>query len=313
MEYKMDFLQNKPAYLKNETMGNVEFASEGKAWNRLIAGNAKMFSIKRVDDKEETYLGANLDLVIVDVTPHTSRVIYEGTYGAPDSKMRCMSFDGDKPASFVQHPFASSCKSCPKAAYGSYNEDGKQGIACRQHKNLVVAKEDNLDELFVMKANNKSTNNTKYNPNQQSLSEYVKQLTGFQTGLHTVVTGITFKQFDAKGKPLNFPVLEFSPRRYLKETEIATIKAHIDSGITKEMLGLTDEGFKGDITEPVAEEIPATFNAPGAANVVTAPPVAEAEVAPAPKVSAKKKEQVVAPVEDVEAAKQSFLDDLDAI
>lgn len=272
----MEFLLKKPAYLSETKFeADVNFTEESSQFNRLSATSAKIFAIQRVGDDDPQYIGATTELVIVDATPGYSRRLYEGEFGDQESKMRCTSFDGIKPASFVKDPLSKTCEGCPMAAYGSYDKEGRKGVACRKNKHLVVALKDNLDELFVMRINTKSSSDTRYSPNPQSLSKYYEQLKGFDVAPHSVFTGCSFKQFDHKNKPLNFPILEFKALGYLSEIEIKKIQAHIDSGITKEMLGLNDEGFKGEITT----------QSPFAQPNIAHPPIAAPEpvkAAPAP-------------------------------
>jgi hypothetical protein len=107
------------------------------------------------------------------------------------------------------------------------------------------------------------------------LSKYYEQLKSFDVAPHTVLTGCSFKQFDHKNHPVNFPAVEFKALGYLSESDIKKVQAHIDSGITKEMLGLNDEGFKGEITT----------QSPFAQPNIAHPPIAAPEpvkAAPAP-------------------------------
>jgi hypothetical protein len=321
----MDFLLKKPAYLSEVKFDDeVKFNSEKTSYNKLSATNAKEFALHRIGEEEEQYIGNKVQIVIIDATPGSLRNYYTAPYGSPEAeqkKIRCMSYDGVKPASHITQPVHHKCEGCPMAAFGSYSDKGVKGIACRKYKGAVVALKDQLDELYLMKINNKSGANTTYNPNPQALSEYYKQLKSFDVAPHAVVTDVKFKDRDHKNKPLNFPVLEFSPSAYLSEAELKKIQGIIDSGITKEMLGLNDPGYSGDVIAPTAFERPAeiadvapsTFIAPPAPAVKPQPlqPVGRADVAPRAAAPAAKMQ--LAESTELDAATKSFMDMVDNV
>lgn len=249
----LDFLNNKPSFLKDAKLQEVAFQPDFKEYNR-ISLNSKMFSAKTVGEKDMKVLnnGGAIEAIIIKVTPSEARQCFDQSkkYDQNDkdsSTPLCYSNDGVMASINAKSPQNNGkCQGCPKSLMGSFNDGQRVGIACRVVKNMVVALPSDLTKTYLIKVNTKSL---------KPLKEYFGLLGQHNAPSYGVKTGLGFQQL-YKNKPVNNPVLTFSAVSYLDENDYKITEALYNSEETNEMLGLT-EGYYvgGTITQ-------SAFNAP---------------------------------------------------
>ena len=116
----------------------------GKVWTMVIGGEKKILRRKNEEgDQENVQI---LRVVVLDYAKQRGRALYEGAYDDANPRQpECWSEDGKKPHVAVEAPQCSSCEVCPKAAKGSKIVDGREMIACAQHRMLAVVPANNLE------------------------------------------------------------------------------------------------------------------------------------------------------------------------
>jgi hypothetical protein len=116
----------------------------GKVWTISTGGEKKVLQRKNEDGEMENV--QILRVVVLDYAKQRGRALYEGAYDDANPRQpECWSEDGKKPHVAVEAPQCSSCEVCPKAAKGSKVVDGREMIACAQHRMLAVVPAANLD------------------------------------------------------------------------------------------------------------------------------------------------------------------------
>lgn len=114
----------------------------GKVWTMVVGGEKKILRRKNEDGEMENV--QILRVVVLDYAKQRGRALYEGAYDDANPRQpECWSEDGKKPHVAVEAPQCSSCEVCPKAAKGSKVVDGREMIACAQHRMLAVVPANN--------------------------------------------------------------------------------------------------------------------------------------------------------------------------
>lgn len=139
---------NLPDYLNDffeEEGGNIvergsvpSLGIEGKVWEVSINGE-KTKLIRANEDGDEVPVPI-IRAVILAYTPERARNYYEGGYDPANvSQPKCWSNDGVHPDASIREPVSSACAKCPMSVKGSrINEQGKEVVACSQHRLLAV-------------------------------------------------------------------------------------------------------------------------------------------------------------------------------
>ncbi len=221
-----------------------------------ISTAGKAFTLKFAADKDgqkrpAVTVGMELNVVILGMTPDTTRAYYEGIYDPINNYIpKCASNNGIAPVARSSHPQSLLCANCPKAARGSaHNQQGIAVSACRVGRNAVVAINGDMNELFQLKINGQGLT---------PLKKYLLELAQYNIKYPFVNTRLTFQLLGKNNQVLSFPILNFTRGEMVtREVGMAGI-AHIQSPLIREMLGLEDK-----VVTSLIPQQPSAFNAPG--------------------------------------------------
>jgi len=221
-----------------------------------ISTAGKAFTLKFAADKDgqkrpAVTVGMELNVVILGMTPDTTRAYYEGAYDAINNYIpKCASNNGIAPVARSSHPQSLLCANCPKAARGSaHNQQGIAVSACRVGRNAVVAINGDMNELFQLKINGQGLT---------PLKKYLLELAQYNIKYPFVNTRLTFQLLGKNNQVLSYPILNFTRGEMVtREVGMAGI-AHIQSPLIREMLGLEDK-----VVTSLIPQQPSAFNAPG--------------------------------------------------
>jgi len=222
-----------------------KISTAGKAFTLKFAAD------KNVQKRPAITVGMELNVVILGMTPDTTRAYYEGIYDPINNYIpKCASNNGIAPIARSSAPQALLCANCPKAARGSaHNQQGIAVSACRVGRNAVVAINGDMNELFQLKINGQGLT---------PLKKYLLELAQYNIKYPFVNTRLTFQLLGKNNQVLSFPILNFTRGEMVtREVGMAGI-AHIQSPLIREMLGLEEK-----VVTSLIPQQPSAFNAPG--------------------------------------------------
>lgn len=232
---------------------------------RLVAGGKEVAAI------EERYL----DVVVVNSAPKVSRVFYMAKYEADKVVApECWSQDGDKPASEVETPQATTCAECPQNIAGSGNGNSR---ACRYQQRLAVVLANDMEGDVLQLTLPATSIFGKEEGDNRPLQAYARWLVAQNIDPTEVVTRM---RFDTKSES---PKLFFKTMRYLTDDEYPTCTEKGASVEAKQAVTMTVAKMDkvAEVSAPIEGKRP-TKAAP-------APQAEEEDEAPAPAPKAKKK------------------------
>lgn len=140
--------ENLPAYLA-DALGEVgtnipdrntvpSLSYEGKTWSIHKDGNkTKLQSQNEDGDMVPVPI---MRAVILNFNGERGRAYYPGTYNpAQSAAPTCWSADGKVPDPSVTEKQAATCAACPMAVKGSKVAEGREMVACSQHRMIAIA------------------------------------------------------------------------------------------------------------------------------------------------------------------------------
>lgn len=261
-----------------------------------LVKNQERTVITRPDDPDEA--ASAIEVIILAANPNLSKVYYakgyeEGTAGAPD----CYSNDGQKPASDSTAPQCKTCAACPQAIWGSGNQ-GK-GKACSDSRRIAIATPDQVNEPMLLRIPAATLKN---------LAEFGKTLSNRGALFTDVVTKIRFDREEAT------PKLTFTPVGFLADAAVGEVETMAKSDLVKNILGLSDAPFQGDVAEAPKAAAPSSVK-DDELEAAVAPAKAAIAKAAAPKAEKPAAEEAPAPKAEKPAAKAKAetSDDLDSL
>lgn len=252
-----------PAYLQGAD-NNVNaglLAVAGAGGNRIgLKGNRFRLI---VNGREEAVLDQlTLDVHVIGVFPHISRVFYANGYD-PSSEAKepptCYSADGIAPAEDVHQKQCATCDLCPQNVKGSKLTDtGQKTKACSYMQRLVVMLPGDPDGRFFrldVKAQGLFGEGIPAQ-NKYNLIEYGKAIANRSVDVSVLVTRISFDPNSST------PKLLFQPVRYVTNEEFEDVRAALArpdlSDMVKVNMKTVDLSGEvdGDDDAPVQQQAP---------------------------------------------------------
>lgn len=281
---------NLPAHLQGQNLGltaNI-LATMGAAGNRIgLKGNR--FRVV-ISGKEETVMDENyLDVIVVGIVPHISRMYYEGEYEAGSkTPPTCFSEDGNAPPLDLATRQSDKCDTCKWNEKGSKIVNGQKMKACGFFQRLVVMFPGDPDRrLYKLDVKSQGIFGESYPKlNKYNIREYGKALANRSIDICLVVTRLSF---DTES---SVPKLLFSPVGFVQEADFLAVKEAVPSDEVKQMLRITASTV--DLShETDTEDTPAASAEPvtPAAKVEADTKVETAPAPPAPQPKAEEPKQ----------------------
>jgi len=272
---------NLPAYLQNRRPSGVTagiLAGLPSGSPPTLSIRSQRFTLVDAAGNErpagamDPQLGLYVDVVIVHVNPHTSKLFYDVAYdpSAQDfSPPACFSDNGLGPSRQSAKPQSPTCAACPKNQWGSdvSKITGKATKACNDAKKIAVVMPDNPDMAFLLRV---PPNSLKH------ISAYAKMVGAQSLGdrpveVSDVVTRITFDK-QVQG------TLNFAPVGWIDErTAVALDKIWVEKK-ADEMIGLNDTPHGGPYALSGASAAPQ--QAPAAQQLPPPAPPPQAQAIP---------------------------------
>ena len=231
-----------PAYL-TETLGELgsnipdrqtvpSLSYEGKVWTVVKDGNKTKMQAPNADGDMVPL--PIMRVVLLDFNADRGRAYYTGTYNpAAASAPTCWSADGKAPDASVKEKQGAICQTCPMAAKGSKIQDGKEMVACSQHRMLAVvpAFDISADPLRLKIAVTSDYDKELVEHGWFALRQYVDFLKS--RGVNHTGLVVTKIKFDANTA---YPKLLFSLDRILSPDEAVQMKKAIANPKVAELL-----------------------------------------------------------------------------
>jgi hypothetical protein len=306
--------QNIPDHVKKymEKHGNIADRATvpsvtygGKRWT--ISLNGEKIPMQKKDDDGDLVPISITRWVILDYAKRRGRAYYEGLYD-PDKpgKPLCSSEDGIKSDQHVDEmkelnpSWTGKCENCPLAAKGSKVVDGKEMVACSQHRMLALLPANKLDfEPLRLKIAITSDWDGKNAKNESqgwfSFSQYIDYLR--KNGVTDTAVLVTKMKFDGD---TDYPKLLFTNSDWLTQAQTDVVEPIANSDKVKKLLsnkwtaagtdgvekGTPDEEREHDDAEAIAAAAVEAKKA--AAQAVVAKAAAEAKAEAEAAAAAKK-------------------------
>jgi hypothetical protein len=230
-----------------------------------------------VENGVETVVGPELDVVIVGVNPHTSKVFFANEYDPNADEVRpdCSSANGKTPDADIEFPVCASCSQCPNNVLGSkITQQGSKSKKCGDTRYIAVVPAADPKKVYSMNVSVMA---------MKPLRVYVQSLGNYGIIPEEVVTHLGFDD-DA-----SYPLVTFTKGNFLPEAALAEI----------EKIQAMPEVAAATRTDVKAAELPAPSSTPAieapANNVVemedakpAAPAKVKARTAPKKKAADKK-------------------------
>jgi hypothetical protein len=208
--------QDLPDFLQNTGVSALTKQLAGKSGIKRIVPKNGIF--RKVVGKEEMgKVKGNLNVVIVNASPHVGRIFYakqwspEAEPTAPD----CFSNDGRTPDEGSVSPQSERCDSCPQNIKGSGQGNSK---ACRYSRRIAMTLEEDFGtslegEVYQMNLASKSLFGESIDDRTHPFETYCKYLANNGKSLDYVVTQLSFNEDNDNQSVL------FTPVRYINKTE----------------------------------------------------------------------------------------------
>lgn len=266
-----------PDFLQNAGVSELTKQLAGRTGVKRIVPKNGIFR-KVVGGEEMGKLKGDLNVVIVNASPHVSRIFYSKPWSpeaeptAPD----CFSNDGRSPDPQSANKQAERCDTCPMNVKGSGQGQSK---ACRYSRRLAVALEDDFGtalegEIYQINLASKSLFGDVGSDRQWTFENYIKYLANNGKSIDWFVTRISFNEDNDNQSLL------FSPVRHITREEFAVTSKLSAKDEIKRMVIMTP--YQADTAGRKPEALPSK-EAPVAEPVKRESKAKAEPAAPAPK------------------------------
>lgn len=237
---------------------------KGKVFHSVRGGDRTLITKPGEDDP-----AASIEVVIIDVNEHKSKVYYTGGFiEGENAKPTCYSNNGVGPEADAAEPQSKKCSTCTHNQWGSrISDSGAKGKACSDSRRLAIATPDTPADPMLMRVPAGS---------MKAMEEYGKILAARGVEPHEVITRIGFDYSVAH------PALTFKPIGFISDAEqLAEIKRQMLTEVVGQIIGVKVIP-PSDAVPPEADPEPAKAAAPAPVAQAPAPAPAPAPAAPRP-------------------------------
>lgn len=251
-----------PAHIQGQNLGVTQalLATAGQGGNRIGLKNSRFRIV--VNGKEERIVEEPyLDVIIVGVVPHISRIYYEGNY-EQDSKQKptCYSVDGAAPPIDLPTRQNDKCETCQWNQKGSKVVNGVKMKACGYFQRLVVMFPGDDTQTYYrldVKAQGLFGDSL---PNEQkfNIRDYGKFVGNRGVDVAALITRVCF---DLEA---SVPKLLFKPFAFVTPQDFELVKSAVASDAVRDLLKIDTQtiDLSGETTSdeaaPAAAEQQAT-------------------------------------------------------
>ena len=232
------FNQALPDYLKEVELDDVTKALSGggSQVKRITLGNNRF--VLKVNGAEISKTNSDkLEVVLVNASPHVSRMYYMKTYDPKDNSGAapdCWSNDGERPDASIASPQSQMCMNCPQDIAGSGPGNTK---ACRKNRRVAVVLASDLNgDVYQMTLQSKSIFYDIKKPgdlDHMPFDQYTRYVGSQGYNLNMLVTEMRFDEDSTVGK------LFFRPVRFLQREEWEVTKRQGETKTAKNAITMT--------------------------------------------------------------------------
>lgn len=301
-----------PAHLAGMNLGLTQalLATVGQGGNRIGLKGSRFRLV--INGKEERVYDENyLDVIIVGVVPHISRIYYEGNYDADTkSKPVCYSVDGIAPPIDLPTRQNDKCETCQWNQKGSKIVNGQKMKACGYFQRLVVMLPGDDSGTYYridVKAQGIFGDSM---PNEQkfNIRDYAKFIANRGVEVAALITRLSFDTNESVPKLLFKPFAFVTPSDFeLVRTAVASDQVRDLLKIDTQTIDLSQEQSTDDQAAPAVKEREVTPAASVPQETTIAQQAAESVAAQPTEAPAKKKYQPV-PAKLGDFTVQQYLD-----
>jgi len=289
-----DYIRNKQGSapsLAYKAIGNV-----GAGAGPYLSILGDRFTLVDIAGNEQPIQTLYIDVVIVDVNDHMSKMYYETKYDPKNpTPPACFSDNGIAPSIAAGSPQSPTCASCPQNVWGSkISEMGSKVKACRDEQKTAIVIPGMPNSMFRLTIPPNSLKNWR---------AYVAKFLNAGFDMSDVVTRLSFEGGGERGTLAFAP----SPQAWLDAATLAVRDQAIKTKASDIIVGRLDRPRQAAIAPPVGIQMgdqyaplpvhpfPAATAAPPAAIPSAAPP-AQHWGAPTPQATPTMPGPTVAPI-----------------
>lgn len=177
-----------------------------------------------IEEGVETVVGTDMDVIIVGVNPHVSKVLYTKPYDpeATDIRPDCFSNDGIRPDESVVAPPSPNCATCPNNVLGSkITPSGAKSKMCADQRHLAVVPAADPTKVYALTISVSA---------MKGLRTYFKHLQNYGIAPNEVITRLSFDD------QASFPRVTFAQNGFVSPTALPKIDAIVADGVVKEIV-----------------------------------------------------------------------------
>ena len=217
--------QDLPDFLQTAGVSALTKQLAGKTGVKRIVPKNGIF--RKVVGKEEMgKIKGDLNVVVVNASPHVGRIFYAKmwTADAEPTAPDCFSNDGRAPDEGAANPQSERCDSCAQNIKGSGQGNSK---ACRYSRRIAVTLEEDFGtslegEVYQMNLASKSLFGESVDDRTHPFETYCKYLSNNGKSLDYVVTKLSFNEDNDNQSILFTPVRFINKHEYSVTSKVAS-------------------------------------------------------------------------------------------
>lgn len=227
---------NVPDFIQSAGVSALTKQLAGEARFKRIVPKNGIFR-KVVGGEEMGKVKGDLNVVIVNASPHVGRIFYSSQW-TPDAEPTapdCFSNDGRSPDPEAASPQATRCDACPQNIKGSGQGQSK---ACRYSRRIAVMLEDDFGtalegEVYQMNLASKTLFGDSGSDRHFTFENYAKYFANNGKSVDHFVTQLSFNEHNDNQSVL------FSPVRYITKDEYMVTSKAAESEAVRKMVVMT--------------------------------------------------------------------------